>query len=110
MGALSSFVSTLTSAGVTQTTIPTILQTLANLSPNAAINQACHIILANSNNPTVVKDEATKLAEVANLPAGVAALLPSLENATTPMQVVQAVQAIEAAIGGASGLLGLPSL
>ncbi len=104
---LSSLVTALTGAGVTQNAIPTVLQTLAAMSPNAAINQICNSILANSSDLTVVKDEATKLAEIPNLPGAVVGLIPMLKAATTPTEVVEAVQAIEAAIGSRSGLLGL---
>jgi hypothetical protein len=96
---LNSVVSILQSAGVTGTALSTAISGLFAASPTTAINATCQVILANSNNPTVVKDEAMKLGEIPNLPLAVANLIPSLTAANSAPEVVQAVQNIETAIG-----------
>lgn len=96
---LSSVISTLQAAGITGTSLATAIGTLAANSPTAAVQGICTVILSNSSNPSVIKDECVKLAEVPNLPVSVANLIPELAAATSPLQVVQVVQAIEAAIG-----------
>lgn len=109
MSTLSSLVSALKSAGASSSTIQSAVQAIAGASPTSTIQSICTIILANSNDPAVIKDEATKLAEVPNLPTAVANLVPQLEaaaNANNPMQVIQVVQAIETAIGGTGLNLG----
>jgi hypothetical protein len=72
---------------------------LASASPNAAIQSALTVILANSGNASVIADEVKKIAEIPNAPASVLNLLPALSAATTPTQVVQIVQAIESMLG-----------
>ena len=97
---LSQILSIFQSAGLTPAQISAGVQSLAASSPTTAVQTICTAILANSNNPKVVGDEVTKLAEVPNLPVAVANLLPTLGAATTPVEIVQAVQAIETAMGG----------
>jgi hypothetical protein len=100
---LSSIVSILQSAGLTGTNLASAVSTIAASSPNAAVQANLTAILSNSGNPKVVADLITKLAEIPNLPTAVANLLPSLEAAQNPMDVVKAVQAMETALG-AGGL------
>lgn len=110
MSTLGSLIQSLTSAGASSSVIQTAVQAVAQLSPVSSIQSACTTVLANSNNPTVVKDMATKIAEIPNLPVAVANLLPSLQAAAAsnnPMQVIQVVQAMETAIGPSTGGLGL---
>jgi hypothetical protein len=109
MSTLSNLLHSLTNAGASQSVIQATVQGLAALSPTSTIQSICTVILANSNNPAVIKDEATKLAETPNLPVAVANLLPSLQvaaAANNPMQVIQVVQAIETAMGGGGLQLG----
>ena len=101
-----SLITTLQAAGLTGTNLTTAVQTLAQNSPSVAIKGYCTTILQNSGNPTVVKDMATKIAEVPNLPIAVNNLLPGLVNAATPHDVVSAVQDIETALGGQHNFLG----
>lgn len=101
-----SLISTLQAAGLTGTNLTTAVQTLAQNSPSVAIKGYCTTILQNSGNPSVVKDLATKIAEVPNLPIAVNNLLPQLVGAASPHDVVVAVQDIETALGGTSNFLG----
>jgi len=107
---LSSIITTLKGLGLTGTNLNTAIQAIAGSSPTSAIQQACTTILQNSNNPTIVKDMVTKIAEIPNLPVAVANLLPALQEATTPLQVVEVVQNIETALGPHTGGLNLGSL
>jgi hypothetical protein len=96
---LSNIVSILQGAGLTGTNLATAVSSIAASSPTAAVQANLTAILANSANPKVVGDLITKLAEIPNLPTAVANLLPSLEAAANPMDVVKAVQAMETALG-----------
>lgn len=107
---LSSLKSILSAAGVSATSLPSIIQALAANSPTSAVKAACTTILANSNNPSVVKDMAMKMAEIQGLPVAVVNLLPALTAAGTPLEVVNAVEAIETALGQGAGGLSLGSL
>ncbi len=107
MSTLSNIVSALKNAGLTGQTLTTTVQSIASNSPTSQIMADCTTILANSMNPAVVKDMATKIAEIPNLPIAVANLLPALQAATTPTQVVEAVRDIETAVGPSTGGLGL---
>jgi hypothetical protein len=104
MSTLSTIISGLKSAGLSGSLLTGAVQVIATNSPTSAVQSACTTILANSGNPAVVKDMATKMAEIPNLPLAVANLLPTLLSATTPLQVVEAVQAIETALGQTGGL------
>jgi hypothetical protein len=104
MSTLSTIISGLKSAGLSGSLLTSAVQVIATNSPTSAVQSACTTILANSGNPAVVKDMATKMAEIPNLPLAVANLLPTLLSATTPLQVVEAVQAIETALGQTGGL------
>lgn len=99
---LATVLAALNTSGVAESTIPSIVSSLASLNPNATVLSACSIILQNSANMPVVQDEAKKLAETPNLPSAVSNLLPMLNAATSALQVVQIVQAIETAVGGNS--------
>lgn len=103
MSTLSNIISTLKAAGLSGTTLTQAIQTIAGASPTAAIQANCTTILANASNPAVVKDMATKIAEISNLPPAVAALLPGLTAATTPEAVVEAVRDIETALTSSTG-------
>jgi len=103
---LGTLITTLTNAGLTPAVAAQAVQTLAVNSPTNAVMAICNVILANSNNPTVVKDECVKLAEVPNLPQSVAVLVPSLANATDPVQIMNIVHLIEQNIRG-SGIFTL---
>ena len=107
---LTSVISTLKGLGLTGTNLNAAIQSIASSSPTSAIQSACTTILQNSNNPAVVKDMATKIAEIPNLPIAVANLLPALQEATTPLQVVEVVQNIETALGPHTGGLNLGAL
>jgi hypothetical protein len=107
MARLGGLISLLETNGVASANIPNVLSALALNSPNATITAALNAILANSNSPAVISDEAKKIAETPNAPASVIALLPSLAAATTPVQVVGIVQEMEAALQAtAPSLLG----
>jgi hypothetical protein len=107
MSTLTNIVAVLKNAGVTGPTLINAIQSIAASSPTAAIQAACTTILANSNNPAVVKDEATKIAEIPNLPTAVANVLPVLQAATTADQIIEAVRDLETALGPSTGGLGL---
>jgi hypothetical protein len=79
----------LSAAGVSATSLPSIIQALAANSPTSVVKAACTTILANSNNPAVVKDMAVKMAEIQGLPVAAVNLLPALTAATTPLEVCQ---------------------
>lgn len=98
MSTLSSLVNTFQSLGITGTTLTSAIAAVAANSPTAAVQANCVTILQNSASPTVVKDMATKMAEIPNLPIAVANLLPGLVAAQSPQEVVAAVQAIETAV------------
>lgn len=83
MASTQSSLKSILSAGVPTTSLPSIIQALAANSPTSAVKAACTTILANSNNPGVVKDMAMKMAEIQGLPVAVVNLLPSLTAATT---------------------------
>lgn len=104
MSNFSTIVNALSASGLTGSSLTSAVHAVFSGSPRAAVMSACAIILANSNNPSVVKDEVTKMAEIPNLPAAVNNLLPELLAATTPAQVAQIVQAIELAVP--AGFLG----
>lgn len=106
MSTLSSIINVLQGAGLTGTNLTSALSTLVANSPTTAIKAACSVILSNSSSPTVIKDEATKMAEIPNLPISVANLLPSLVAATTPVEVVQIVTEIESAVNATTGTVG----
>jgi hypothetical protein len=100
-GIITTLLGNLQTAGVPTTAMPGVLSTIFSLSPNAAIQQICTVLMANSTNPEVVKDAATKLAEIPNLPASVGAFVPQLQAlaAAVPinsLSVVMLTQAIEA--------------
>jgi len=104
LGIFNNLVGALQNVGVPAANVPTVLSGILALSPTPAINAICQTVLAQSANADVVKNEATKLAEIPNLPASVAALVPQLAAAAgNPMQVVAVVQAIEAAMNTTSG-------
>jgi hypothetical protein len=107
MSTLSSIVSVLKAAGVSGSTLTSAVQAIASSSPTAAIQADCTTILANSNNPAVVKDMANKIAEIPGVPIAVANILPALQAATTPEAVIEAVRDIETALGSNTGGLGL---
>lgn len=107
---LSSIITTLKGLGLSGANLNTAIQSIAGASPTSAVQAACTTILQNSNNPAVVKDMATKMAEIPNLPIAVANLLPALQEAATPQQVVEVVQNIETALGPHSGGLNLGAL
>jgi hypothetical protein len=107
---LSSVITTLKGLGLSGANLNTAIQSIAGSSPTSAIQSACTTILQNSNNPAVVKDMTTKIAEIPNLPIAVANLLPALQGATTPLQVVEVVQNIETALGPNTGGLNLGAL
>lgn len=111
LGIFSGLVTSLKNVGVPAANIPTVLSGIVALSPAPAVNAICQTLLAQSANADIVKAEATKLAEVANVPASVAGLIPQLmASAGNPAQVILLVQAIEAAMnstGSGSGLLNL---
>lgn len=69
---LGQLLSTLQAAGLTPAVAAQAIQTLAVNSPSNAVMAICNVILANSNNPSVIKDECVKLAEIPNLPQSVA--------------------------------------
>jgi hypothetical protein len=104
---LNNIVTVLKSAGLTGTTLTGAIQSIAGNSPTSAIQAACTTILANSANPAVVKDMATRIAEIPGVPIAVANVLPILQAATTPDQVIEAVRDIETALGPNTGGLGL---
>jgi len=104
MTTLGNLFSTLTSLGLTPSTVTSVVQSLAANSPTTQIKALCTSILANSSNPAVLRDLITKLAEVPNTPVAVSNLLPSLEAATTPHDVVQAIRDIESALGSGFNL------
>lgn len=99
---LGQLITTLTNAGLTPAVAAQAVQTLAVNSPNTTVMAICNVILANSNNPSVIKDECVKLAEVPNLPQSVAVLIPSLAAATDPVQVMNIVHMIEQNVRGSS--------
>jgi hypothetical protein len=103
---LNSLVSTLTSAGLSGSTLTAAVSALAGMSPNAKIQAALTTILANSGNPAVIADEVKQIAEIPNVPAAVLNLLPALSAANTPAAVVQVVQAIETVMGGSGIAIG----
>ena len=105
MSFFSDTINTLTQLGLTGPNLIAAVTCISNNSPTAAVRAACSIILANAANPTVVKDEVTKIAEIPNLPSSVMALLPELAAAQSPSQVVAIVQAIETSVGS-TGFLG----
>src|SRR5580704_3246901 len=72
---LSSVITTLKGLGLSGANLNTAIQSIAGSSPTSAIQSACTTILQNSNNPAVVKDMTTKIAEIPNLPIAVANLL-----------------------------------
>lgn len=97
---LGQLITTLTNAGLTPAVAAQAIQTLAVNSPNNSVMAICNVILANSNNPSVIKDECVKLAEIPNLPQSVAVLIPSLAAATDPVQVMNIVHMIEQNVRG----------
>lgn len=104
MGVFSGLVNSLQNIGVPAANIPTVLSGIVALSPAPAVNAICQTLLAQSALPDVVKAEAAKLAEVPNVPASVAGLVPQLIAASSnPTQVILVVQAIEAAMNSTSG-------
>jgi hypothetical protein len=107
---LSSVITTLKGLGLSGANLNTAIQSIAGSSPTSAIQSACTTILQNSNNPAVVKDMTTKIAEIPNLPIAVANLLPALQEAVTPLQIVEVVQNIETALGPNTGGLNLGAL
>jgi RecA/RadA recombinase len=93
---LNSVFSALKGTGLTGTALTSAVQAVIGNSPAAAVKAACAVIVANSGNPEVVKDEATKIAEIANVPAGVTALLPAMTvGGATAEQVIQVALQIE---------------
>jgi hypothetical protein len=98
MSSFSSIVTALTSSGLTGSALTSAVQSVFQASPRAAVMAGCSVLLSNSQNPTVIKDEVTKMAETPNLPVAVANLLPELLTATSPSQVAQIVQAIEVSV------------
>ena len=107
MSSLNNIVSVLKSSGITGAALHGALQSIAQQSPISAIQADCTTILANSNSPAVVKDMATKIAEIPGLPLAVANVLPALQAAVTPDAVIEAVRDIETALGPSTGGLGL---
>ncbi len=105
MSTLADILTALKSAGLTDPTlIHNTVSSLSALSPNSTILGYCNQILANSTNPSVIKDLAVKIAEAPGVPAGVLAILPVFGNpAATPMEIIQAVQAIETTLGAGQG-------
>lgn len=108
-GLISGVISSLQQIGVPSTSIPTALQTIFSMGPNSAIQQICQTLLANSSNSEVVKDAATKLAEIPNLPASVGAFIPQLQAvaAAQPinsLSVVMLTQGIETAMQNSNPL------
>lgn len=108
-GIFTSIITALQSAGTPAASIPGLLQQISGLSPNPSIQAICQTLLANSGNSDVVKNEATKLAEVANLPASIAAFIPQLQAAAAvlpmnPLQVVMITQGIETAMQNSNPL------
>lgn len=99
---LGQLISTLQAAGLTPAVAAQAVQTLAVNSPNTAVMSICNVILANSNNPSVIKDECVKLAEIPNLSQSVAVLIPSLASATDPVQIMNIVHLIEQNMRGTS--------
>ena len=99
---LGQLINILQTAGLTPAGAAQAVQTLAVNSPSNAVMAICNVILANSNNPSVIKDECVKLAEIPNLPQSVAVLIPSLAVATDPVQVMNIVHMIEQNIRGSN--------
>ena len=112
-GLITSAINTLQQIGVPSANIPSALQSIFSMGPNAAIQQICQTLLANSGNAEVVKDASLKLAEIPNLPASVAAFIPQLQalaamasptNPINSLSVVMLTQGIETAMQNSNPL------
>ena len=109
---LASVWTTLSNAGLTGAALQTAVQTLSANSPNAAVLKCCTVVMSNLGNPSVILDECRQMAEIPNLPASVAQLLPVLAAAAqaqpiNPLAVQQVVSGIETAMGQSGGAFGL---
>lgn len=101
MSTLGNIFSALKASGLTGATLTSTFQSIVGSAPGPAVKAACSMIIANSSNPAVIADEAKDIAEIANLPDGVRALLPSLTAPNvTPAQVIQAALQIEQIVSG----------
>lgn len=101
MSTLGNIFSALKSAGLTGSALNSTFQSIVGSAPGPAVKAACSTIIANSSNPSVVADEAKDIAEIANLPDGVRALLPALTAPNvTPAQVIQTALQIEQVASG----------
>lgn len=103
---LNDIVTVLKNAGITGSTLTTAVTTLATNSPSAALHTLATQVLANSGNPTVVKDLAVKMAEVPNLPNGIMPYITNVANAADPSSVLKAVQDLETFLQTTSGFGG----
>jgi hypothetical protein len=103
---LNDIVNVLKNAGITGSTLTTAISTLASNSPSAALHTLATQVLANSSNPTVVKDLAVKMAEVPNLPNGIMPYITNVANAADPSSVLKAVQDLETFLQTTSGFGG----
>jgi hypothetical protein len=98
-----SIVTALQASGLTPSQVVTATQ---NLAGGNKITNYLNVIMANSNNPEVIKDEVIKIQELPGLSASVAGLLPALTApGVTAAQVVQTVLTIEQMTASQSSIL-----
>ncbi len=113
MSTLSNLINQLITSGVAASVAQTAATTIMSNSPNSAVGKCCAVILANTNNPTVILDECKQMAEIPNLPSiFTVTLIPALAaaaqaNPVNALGVTQIVDEMEKQIGLSGGPFGI---
>ena len=97
----------LNTAGVSPTSIPSVMQAIAQLhAPSSTVTALLNQLMINVNNPDAIKTIVTQIESTPGVPSTVLPLLESLKAPNvTPLQISQSVTQIEAAVSASTSLL-----
>jgi hypothetical protein len=99
-------ITALTTAGVSTTTIPNIIQSIGGLnSVSSKVTAELNQLAVNMNNPDVVKQIVINIESTPGVPSTVIPLLENLKTpGVSPLTVIQTISAIEQAVANANSL------
>lgn len=99
-------INALTSAGVSSSTIPSVVTALGSISgPTSQVTAKLNQLAINMNNPAVITEIVTQIEATPGVPPAVLPLLEDLKKpGISPLEVTQVISAIEQAVANANSL------
>lgn len=101
-----SIINALTTAGVSSSTIPSVVTALGSISgPSSQVTAKLNQLAINMNNPAVIQEIVTQIESTPGVPPAVLPLLEDLKKpGISPLEVTQVISAIEQAVANANSL------